>query len=156
MLTKSDCLSVLVKLEDQGLDINAVMRSLMTSPEIPVEVLQFIVKNRGTEVYNFYEFLRKKHNQKKSALYTNIVREKNSLEDVTTTLVCLLTQIVLYSNKLEFQKDLFLQEARAEEISRVLNEYFKTGEIDSCISLLKLIKTDILVLEYLDGRRELS
>lgn len=156
MLTKNDCLSILVKMEDKGIDINPYMKKLVVSQEIPTEVLQFITKNQGIEVVNFYEMLRKKQNQKRSPLYTNILREKTSLEDVTTTLVCLLTQITLYSNKLVDQKDIFLKEVRAEEIARVLHDYFDTGEIESCINLLKLIKTDLLVLEYLNGRREIT
>jgi hypothetical protein len=99
--------------------------------------------------------LRKKHNQKKSPLYLNIVKEVSTLDDVITTLVCLLTQITLYSNKLD-NKDSFLKEVRAEEITRVLNEYFKEGTYDTCIALLKIIKSDLLVLEYIAGRRDLN
>jgi len=156
MLTRNDCLSILVKLEDNGINIDSYMKKLLISPDIPLEVLQFIIQNQGVEVTNFYEMLRKKHNKNRSPLYTNILKEKNSLNDVTTTLVCLLTQIVLYSNKLTDTKDSFLKEVRAEEISRVLNTYFKTSEITECIELLRLIKTDILVLEYLNNKRELT
>ena len=100
------------------------MKKLLSSKEIPLDTLKFISDNRGIEVANFYEMLRKKHNQKKSPLYLNIVKEVSTLDDVITTLVCLLTQITLYSNKLD-NKDSFLKEVRAEEITRVLNEYFK-------------------------------
>ena len=121
MITKNDCLSLLVKLEDQGVNIDAQMRKLVVSKEVPLDVLKFISGYRGIEVGNFYEMLRKRHNQKKSPLYTNI-----------------------------------LKEVRAEEVSRVLNTYFKTGDASSCITLLKLIKSDLLVLEYISGRRELA
>jgi hypothetical protein len=131
------------------------MRKLVVSKEIPLEVLKFISQHRGIEVANFYEMLRKKHNQKKSPLYLNIVKEVSTLDDVITTLVCLLTQITLYSNKLD-NKDSFLKEVRAEEITRVLNEYFKEGTYDTCIALLKIIKSDLLVLEYIAGRRDLN
>ena len=104
---------------------------------------------------NFYEMLRKKYNQKKSPLYLNIVKEVSQPDEVITTLSCLLTQITLYGNKLE-AKDSFIKEVRAEEITRVLNEYFKTGVYDTCVSLLKIIKSDLLVLEYINGRRELN
>lgn len=154
MITKNDCMSILIKLEDRGVKIDNYMRKLVVAKEIPLEVLKFISQHRGIEVANFYEMLRKKHNQKKSPLYLNIVKETSDLDNVITTLVCLLTQITLYSNKLE-AKDSFLKEVRAEEITRVLNEYFKTGTYDTCLALLKIIKSDLLVLEYIAGRRDL-
>ena len=155
MITKNDCLSLLVKLEDQGVNIDAQMRKLVVSKEVPLDVLKFISGYRGIEVGNFYEMLRKRHNQKKSPLYTNILKEVSDIDEVITPLSCFLTQIILYSNKLE-SKDSFLKEVRAEEVSRVLNTYFKTGDASSCITLLKLIKSDLLVLEYISGRRELA
>ena len=155
MITKNDGMSILIKLEDRGVNIDNYMRKLAGSKEIPLEVLKFISQHRGIEVANFYEMLRKKHNQKKSPLYLNIVKEVSTLDDVITTLVCLLTQITLYSNKLD-NKDSFLKEVRAEEITRVLNEYFKEGTYDTCIALLKIIKSDLLVLEYIAGRRDLN
>ena len=152
MLNKADCLSILVKLEDSGIEINQIMKKLIVSKDVPLDVLKFIADNRGIEVMNFYEMLRKKHNKDKSPLYINILKCEESNQDVITTLTCLLTQIVLYSNKLS-NKVQFLMEARAEEITRVLNKYFSTGKIDECLALLQLIKTDLLVLEGLCGRR---
>jgi hypothetical protein len=148
-------MSILIKLEDRGVNIDNYMRKLVVSKEIPLDVLKFISQHRGIEVANFYEMLRKKHNQKKSPLYLNIVKEVTQPDEVITTLSCLLTQITLYGNKLE-SKDSFIKEVRAEEITRVLNEYFKTGMYDTCLSLLKIIKSDLLVLEYINGRRELN
>ena len=130
------------------------MRKLLVSREIPLEVLKFISENRGLEISKFYEMLRKNHNKKKSPLYTNIVREINNPTEAVITLSCLLTQILLYGKKLE-GAELFFKEARGEEISRVLNEYFKTGLYEDCLNLLKVIKSDLLVLEYIAGRREL-
>lgn len=155
MITKNDCLSILVHLEDSGVtNIDPYMRKLLVSREIPVEVLKFISDNRGLEISNFYEMLRKNHNKKKSPLYTNIVREQTEEKEVLTTLSCLLTQILLYGKKL-VSPEIFFKEARAEEITRVINTYFKTGIYEECITLLKLIKSDLLVLEYIAGRREL-
>jgi hypothetical protein len=154
MITKNDCLTVLVSLEDRGLDINQPMKKLITSKEIPLDVLKFILDNRGIEVANFYEMLRKKHNNKKSPLYHNIVKDITDPEDVVTTLACLLVQITLYSNKLPANKEMFQREVRAEEVTRVLNNYYSTGTLDSCIALMKLIKSDLLVLEHVSGRRE--
>jgi len=155
MITKNDCLSILVKLEDQGVNIDLPMRKLVVSKEVPIEVLKFISEHRGIEVSNFYEMLRKRHNQKKSPLYTNILKEISDMDDVITTLSCFLTQIILYSSKLQ-ARDSFIKEVRAEEVTRVLNTYFKTGDGSACIALLKLIKSDLLVLEYISGRRELA
>lgn len=155
MITKNDCLSLLVRLEDSGVEnTNTYMRKLLVSREIPLEVLKFISDHRGLEVSNFYEMIRKNHNKKKSPLYTNIVREQTETKEVALTLSCLLIQIFLYGNKLE-QPEPFFKEARAAEITQVLTEYFQTGVAENCHNLLKIIKSDLLVLEYIAGRREL-
>lgn len=156
MITKNDCLTILVSLEDRGVDINSQMKRLLTSKEIPIDVLKFILDNRGIEVANFYEMLRRKHNQKKSPLYHNIVKDITDPDEVVTTLACLLVQITLYSKKLTSNKDIFQREVRAEEISRVLNNYYATGTLDNCLALIKLLKSDLLVLEHISGRRDLT
>lgn len=154
MITKNDCLTILVALEDKGININQPMKKLVTSKDIPLDVLKFILDNRGIEVANFYEMLRKKHNQKKSPLYHNIVKDITEPEDIITTLACLLVQITLYSNKLPSNKEIFQREVRAEEITRVLNEYYSTGSLDQCFTLMKLLKSDLLVLEHIGGKRD--
>lgn len=154
MITKNDCLTILVALEDKGININKPMKKLITSKEIPLDVLKFILDNRGIEVANFYEMLRKKHNQKKSPLYHNIVKEITDTEEIVTTLACLLVQINLYSKKLTSNREIFQREVRAEEITRVLNNYYSTGKFDQCLALIKLLKTDLVVLEHISGRRE--
>jgi hypothetical protein len=156
MITKNDCLTILVSLEDHGVNIDQQMKKLLIAKEIPIDVLKFILDNRGIEVANFYEMLRKKHNQKKSPLYHNIVRDITDPEEVITTLACLLVQITLYSKKLTSNRDIFQREVRAEEISRVLNNYYATGTFDSCFALIKLLKADLLVLEHISGRRDLT
>lgn len=155
MLTKPDCMSILIKLEDQGIDIDRYMKQLITSKEVPIDVLRFIAKNKGIELCNFYEMLRKNHNQKKSPLYTNILKETLKPEEVVLTLSSLLQQIILYNKRLSDSGN-FLKEARAEEITRVLNTYFRDETLDDCLSLLKAVRTDLLVLEYLNDRRELN
>ena len=154
MITKNDCLTILVALEDRGLNIDRPMKRLIANKEIPLDVLKFILDNRGIEVANFYEMLRKKHNQKKSPLYHNIVKEISDPEEIITTLACLLVQITLYSSKLQANKEIFQREIRAEEITRVLNNYYSTGMLDQCLALIKLLKTDMLVLEHISGRRD--
>ena len=156
MITKNDCLSILTKLDESGVSgVNSYVRKLVVARDIPLEVLKFISDNRGLEVSKFYEMLRKSHNQKKSPLYTNILKEIDDPQEVVTTLSCLLTQILLYGKKLE-SKDQFFREVRAEELTRVLNNYFKTGLYEECLNLIKVIKSDLLVLEYIAGRRDLN
>ena len=156
MITKNDCLSILTKLDESGVSgVNSYVRKLVVARDIPLEVLKFISDNRGLEVSKFYEMLRKSHNQKKSPLYTNILKEIDDPQEVVTTLSCLLTQILLYGKKLE-NKDQFFREVRAEELTRVLNNYFKTGLYEECLNLIKVIKSDLLVLEYIAGRRDLN
>ncbi len=154
MITKNDCLTLLVSLEDHGVNIDSQMKRLLTSKEIPMDILKFILEYRGIEVANFYEMLRKKHNQKKSPLYHNIVKDITDVDEIITTLSCLLVQITLYSKKLQSNRDIFQREVRAEEITRVLNHFYTTGEFDQCIALIKLLKADLLVLEHISGRRE--
>ena len=156
MITKTDCMTMLVSLEDKGINIDSQMKKLIVSKEIPLEVLEFIAKNEGIEVVNFYEMIRKKHNESKSKLYTNIVKEISTPKEVITTLSALLTQIFLYNNKLEVNNDIFLKEVRAGEITKVLGDYCLEDNIEACSALLKLIRTDLLVLEYINGRRELN
>lgn len=155
MITKNDCLTILVSLEDRGINVDQQMKKLITAKDIPMDTLKFILENRGIEVANFYEMLRKKHNQKKSPLYHNIVKDITDAEEVITTLACLLVQITLYSNKLPSNKEIFQREVRAEEITRVLNNYYTTGMFDSCLTLMKLLKSDLLVLEHISGRRDM-
>jgi hypothetical protein len=154
MITKNDCLTLLVSLEDRGVNIDQQMKKLLVAKEVPIEVLKFILDNRGIEVANFYELLRKKHNQKKSPLYHNILKEIEDPEELITTLACLLVQITLYSNKLPANREIFQREVRAEEITRVLNNYYITGALDQCIALIKLLKADLVVLEHISGRRD--
>ena len=91
MITKNDCLSILVKLGDSGIEgVDPYVKKLLISRTIPIEVLKFISDNRGLEVSHFYEMLRKSHNQKKSPLYTNILKEIDDPQEVVTTLSCLL------------------------------------------------------------------
>ena len=155
MLNKSDCMSILIKLEDKGVDINAQMKKLILAKDIPIDVLKFIAEKQGLEAVNFYEMLRKSYNNKKSKLYKNIL-DDIKLEDVCVILSSLLLQIALYSSKLTDTKNSFLQEIRANEISDALADFYKSDNVEKCLAVLNAVKTDLLVLEYLNGRRELN
>lgn len=154
MITKNDCMTLLVKLEDDGLNVNTYLKQLMSSKEIPIEVLKFIAKNRGIEVANFYEMLRRRHNQKKSVLYTNIVKDQDNISDILITLSSLLTQIALYAGKLENPAE-FYKEVRVKEITKCLATYYETGDDSIILKLIQVIKNDLLVMEYIGGRRDL-
>lgn len=155
MLNKSDCMSILVKLEDQGIDINAQIKKLILAKDIPIDVLKFIAEKQGLEAVKFYEMLRKSYNNKKSKLYKNILDDV-SIEDICVILSSLLLQIALYSSKLTDTKNSFLQEIRANEISEALADFYKSDNVEKCLAVLNAVKTDLLVLEYLNGRRELN
>ena len=154
MISKNDCISILVKLEDDGLNVNSYLKQLISSKDIPIDVLKFIAKNRGMEVGNFYEMLRKRHNQKKSILYTNIMREQTELAEILITLASLLTQITLYASKLT-NAELFYKEVRVNEITKTLANYYETQDSTNIFKLIQAIKTDIMVIEYIAGRRDL-
>ena len=155
MLNKSDCMSILIKLEDKGVDINAQMKKLILAKDIPIDVLKFIAEKQGLEAVNFYEMLRKSYNNKKSKLYKNILDDIN-LDSICVILSSPLLQIALYSSKLTDTKNSFLQEIRANEISDALADFYKSDNVEKCLAVLNAIKTDLLVLEYLNGRRELN
>lgn len=158
MITKNDCLAILVDFEDRGLKVDKYINMLFSSVDIPLQVLRFIRDNRGVEAANFYEVLRKSYNQKRSPLYKNIVAQHQHFADVLTTLTCLQTQIALYGKKLpdEAARAIFYKQARAEQLSRVLNDYFKTLQQAACRALLKAVKADLMVLQYIAGRRDLT
>ena len=82
-------------------------------------------------------------------MYINIVRSdevEESTDKVLTTLSGMLTQILLFANTVE-DREMFLRHARCNEITTVLNKYFKDYDITSCMKLLQLIKAYIKALE---------
>lgn len=156
MITTNDCMTVLVRLEDSGIAVpNRYIQKLALASDPPLEVLKFIAENHGMDIANFYEHIRKNYNAGKSPLYINIVKEHDDQTEVLITLSCLLTQALLYSKKLP-DAEAFMREARLEEITRVLNNYFKTYDLADCLKLLKLVRADLMVLEYISGHRELA
>ena len=152
MITKNDILLLLTELQESGADVNAYFTKAITAPNVSLEVLKFINDQRQLDVAAFYELLRKNYNSKKSPLYKNIVREDVKPEEVLTTLAALNLQILLFAKKLEDDK-MFLKHSRAEEITRVLNNYYKTYDLLPCLKLVKLIKADLVAFETVAGRR---
>lgn len=146
MLRKNDCLMLLTELEGLGYDVDAQMKKLMMSKELSLDVIKFINDCRPLDVTEFYNHLRVNYNKKKSKLYINIVKEVEEPNEVLTTLASLNLQILLYSKSLE-DKQLFYSHTRADEITRVLNNYYTAYDISSCVKLLRLIKADLKALE---------
>lgn len=146
MLRKNDCLMLLTELETLGYDVNTQMKKLMMSKELSLDVIKFINDCRPLDVTEFYNHLRINYNKKKSKLYINIVKEIDEPDEVLTTLASLNLQILLYGKNVE-DKQLFYSHTRADEITKVLNNYYTTYDISSCVKLLKLIKADLKALE---------
>jgi len=153
MLTKNDLLLLLTDIEAEGKNVDSLITKLLKSETIPFEVLKYINDSRQFDVSAFYEMLRKNYNNKKSKLYINLVKEElDNPSELLITLAALNLQILLFAKKLDDSK-LFLKHSRAEEITRVLNIYYKTYDLIPCLKLLKLIKADLVAFEQLSGHR---
>lgn len=149
MITRNDCLLLLSELNSKGIDTKAYLNKAIKSPNVDLTVLKFINDNRPLELADFYNNLRKRYNDKKSKLYKEIVQiDEKEPKDIVVTLSSLLTQIILYSNKIS-NKQLFLKHSRAEEISKVLVKYFTSYDMQLCVSMLNLIKADLKACEYI-------
>ena len=149
MITKNDCLLLLAELKDRNIDTKPYVIKTLNNTSVDIEVLKFINKNRPLELGLFYESLRKRYNEGKSKLYKEIVQiDIKEPKDMIVTLSSLLTQILLYSNKVE-NKQLFLKHARADEITKVLYNYFDTFDLTLSVQMLNLIKADLKACELL-------
>ena len=147
MITRTDCILLLTELETKGVDVKEELQKALTTPTVSLEVLKFINDNRQMDLTAFYKHIRKSYNQKHSSLYKNIVIEElKDPNESLTTLSALLTQILLFSKKVE-NKQMFLRHARCNEITKILNNYFVTYDLTNCLKLLKIIKADLKALE---------
>lgn len=149
MITKNDCLLLLAEISSKDVDTEPYVQKVIKNKNIDLDVLRFINNYRPIELTLFYEFLRKRYNDKKSKLYKEIVQiDEKEPKDIVITLSSLLTQILLYSNKVE-NKHLFLKHSRADEISKVLVNYFTNFDLKLCLSMLNLLKADLKACEYI-------
>lgn len=147
MVTKNDLILLLTDMQERGMNIMPQLAKASRAPGIDINVLKFINDSRQLDVAAFYELLRKNYNNKKSSLYKNLVREELvQAEDVLTTLAALNLQILLFAKKLEDNK-MFIKHSRAEEITSVLTNYYKTYDLIPCFKELKLIKADLKAFE---------
>lgn len=152
MLTKNDCIILLSEIQNQSPELKTSIKQKITevlkTDRVPLSVIKFINDNRQFDVANFYEGLRHNYNIKKSSpLYKNLVKEEHEeINEVLTTLASLNLQILLYAKKLDDSR-MFLSHSRAEEITRVLNNYYKTYDLLPCVKLLTLIRSDLKAFE---------
>ena len=154
MINKSDVVVLINELQTKGINMDSELNEVMRSNSIPLSVLKKINDYKSLDIVNFYEKLRRSYNNKKSKLYINILKsDENVLDDprtILTTLSALLNQILQF--KVE-DKVSFYNQARADEIVKVLELYFKTYNLDPAMRLLNLYKADMVVLEYISGHR---
>lgn len=147
MIKKNDILLLLTELQDNGEDVSKYISTLYKTKDIPIETIKFINSKREIDVAAFYERLRSNYNHKKSDLYINIVKEDlNDLDEILTTLAAYNLQVLLFARKLD-NKELFYKFSRVEEVTRVLNNYYKTYDIEKCRLILSLIKADLKLFE---------
>ena len=151
MISKNDIILLLTELQDNGLEVNDKIIEVFRSPNIPINVLQFINDNRQLDLTSFYEKLRKNYNNKKSKLYISIVKEITDPDEILTTLSAYNLQVILYSKKCT-DAQMFLRHARVKEINMALAKYFTDYDLSICIELLKLIKADLLACETITMR----
>ena len=133
MISKNDCLLILTKLSDEGIDTSEQVKNLLKESEPFIETIKYINSQRQLDVTRFYEKLRKSYNNKKSKLYINIVKDIENPKNVLITLSSLNLQILLFSNQVN-NYYMFLKHVRAEEIVKVLDNYYKTYDIPVMIT----------------------
>ena len=153
MISKQDVILLLTELEDNGINVDSILRQVIVSPSIPLSAIKFINDNRQLDLTAFYERLRKNYNHKKSKLYLSIVKDIENPIDVITTLSSYSLQVALYSKQVE-DSQMFLKHARAREVNLVLARYYTNYDLTSCLDLLRLIKADLIACETITGRRE--
>lgn len=153
MLRKNDLILLLTQIQAGGEDVSSLIREVASSPDMPVSVIKFINDRRPLDVTGFYEQLRKSYNNKRSSLYINLVREDvKDPNEVLITLSSLNLQILLYAKHLD-SPQMFLSHSRAEEITRVLNNYYKTYDLRPALALRDLIRSDLKAFESLKDAR---
>lgn len=146
MITKNDLILLLTDMQSMGKDVSALMRRAVVSQDIPLDVIKAINDSRQLDVAAFYDGLRKRHNQKKSNLYANIVREDSDPKEAVVTLAAFNLQALLYAKKLDDPKA-FMRHSRLDEVAKCLSGYYNNYDLIPCVTLLKLIKADLKAFE---------
>ncbi len=147
LITRNDCILLLTDLEQIGVDSSEYIEKQLNSEHVEPDCVEFINKHRPLDISMFYENLRRNYNQKKSKLYKEIVQvDEKEPKDIIVTLSALLTQIFIYSKKVD-DKNMFLCHARTDEILKCLLNYSKTGDFITCQQFLSLVRSDLKALE---------
>lgn len=147
MISKNDCLIMLYDIKNKGINTDLAIKELLENNGPTVNVIAFINDNRPLELKAFYEKLRKSYNQKKSNLYINICKsDEQEPKDILVTLSSLLIQIFLFAKTLD-NSEMFVKHSRANEITKVINNYLKDYNLTNCVKLLQLVKADMKILE---------
>ena len=149
MITKNECLEKVFILKDEGIECEAQIKQLLLETQPSIEIIQFISNNIELNIRKFYEKLRKSYNDKKSKLYINIVKETElEPKEVLCTLGSLQLQILLFNKNIDDNN--FLKNARFDDISKCMLNYYTTKDIIPCQRLLSYIKSDLKVLEEIN------
>lgn len=146
MLQKQDLILLLTEMQENGAEVSDQLRKVVSSANIPIDVLKYINDNRQMDVASFYERIRKNYNNKRSDLYKNIVKDIDDPLEVIITLSAYALQVILYSKHIE-NEQMFFKHTRIEEVTRVLNNYYNSYDVTSAMKLLRLIKVDIKAFE---------
>lgn len=157
MLQSNDLILILTNMASQGVEgASTQIKNCIGRPVSQcIDTLKFINEHRQLDVTKFYERIRKNHNEKKSNLYKNIVREDLDAEEVITTLHAFALQVSLFAKHVEEKdKTLFYKHVRAEEVAKVLDGFYTDFDLTSALKILRLIKADLLVFEHISGRRD--
>lgn len=149
-ITKNDCMLLLAEMQKNGYDTKEMTLKAATSQKVNMEVVKFINDNRPFEVRSFYEKLRSSYNNKKSQLYINIVKvDEQEPKDILTTIASLNLQILLFAKGCK-ERELFLRNARLDEITASMYNYSKTFDLVPCIKVLTAVKADLKAFEMLN------
>jgi len=155
MISKSDIILLLTELQQDGVDVTKEISTLYKTENIPLDTLKKINNSKPLSVIKFYDKIRQSYNKKHSKMYINIMRsDENAMQDaktILTTLSGLLNQILQFDCD---DRPMFLKHVRADEITKALEIYFKTFNIEPAFKLLKLIKADVYVMELISGHRK--
>lgn len=155
MLTNNDLSILLMDLEDAGAEgASKMLARTLGRPGVDFEALRYVTARRQLDVAGFYGRMRKNCNEKRSDLYKNIVKGEWDADKALSTLHAFALQAFLYSRHVpEESKQMFFRHVRAEEVSRVLHDYYASYDLAGVLKMLSLIKADLMAFEAAEGRR---
>ena len=155
MLTNNDLSLLLMDLDDSGVEgASKMLANTLGKPGVDFAALRFVTANRQLDVAGFYERMRRNYNEKRSDLYKNIVKGEWDADKALSTLHAFALQAFLYSTRVaEDDKPMFYRHVRAEEVSRVLHEYYGSYDLSGVLKVLSLLKADLTAFEAAAGRR---